>query len=39
MGILSKLVATSSLLMIADGRRHLDDKDIAIKRLPIDNKV
>ena len=38
MGILSKIVATSSILLIADGRRHLDDKDIAIKRLPVKNR-
>ena len=39
MGILSKMIVASSLIVASSGRRHLDDKDIAIKRKPVSSQV
>lgn len=35
MGILSKLIATTCVLLAADGRRHLDNHDMEISRMDV----
>ena len=39
MGFFSKLATVSSILVATDARRHLDDKDIAAKRRPVENAI